>query len=278
VEGRFGLLLQCAFLAGLAPGDFGPEGQTCVVVLFALNRSGFLGARRWCAANTDLNRAFAPADLDAMHPAWADLYARFRPGATRATGARFLVALARNVLRFGWDDLFEGLPRGQSRYPDFVFHVAPERAVGRRAMEARLTTIAEGARSLLHVDLHTGLGRRGDAAILSPSGPLSASLGTGKKVYTAPGTLVDWGARTFPSCYDGCVLEFGTASALAVFLALVRENHSFYARAEGLDSRHETADALALREAFFPSDPAWRAAALARGTALLGEALARFRT
>lgn len=279
VEGRFGLLLQARFLASLAEAGFGADDDVAVILLFALNRSGFLESRRWCAGNTDLNRAFVrEAGGDDTHPAWDALYAAFGPAAPRPTLGRFVGMAVMSALRFGWRDLSEGLPRGQLRYPDFIFSRDATRAVGVEAIRTRLREVCAGASKVLHVDLHTGLGRAGDAKLLSPTGPLVAACGDVGSAYAAPGTLIDAECKRWAEeasgvageVYEGAVLEFGTVPGGKVFYSLLRENHSFQTG----DALRSEADRAALLRDFFPGDEGWRTRALAAGLDVLTRARA----
>jgi hypothetical protein len=292
VEGRFGLLLQARFLEQLAKYEALERGDVAVVVLFALNRSGFLNARRWCDANTDLNRAFARPTTQTSettgnesagtHGAWKSLYQAFGPAAPSPSLPRFLGASVKNILHYGWRNLFEGLPQGQDVYPDFIFFRDPARAVGVEAIRTRLAEVSAGASELLHIDLHTGLGRAGEAKLLAPTGPLVAACGELGSAYAAPGTLVDGERRRWSeigggrgdveralSPYEGAVLEFGTVSGLRVFFSLLQENHSFQCDDVAANFEHRTA----LLQNFFPVAPQWRAQATQAGLGVLARAL-----
>lgn len=272
VEGRFGLLLQLRFLGALAARGSLPRGLG-VVLPFALNAHGFSRARRWCEANSDLNRGFALGSEGAHAPAgaspvarevWSELNARFGPRAVRPTHVAFAAAAAKLIARHGWKALLEALPQGQSAHADFIFHNAPQAPDVARIKDAFLAFV-DGAERVVHVDLHTGYGPKGHADVITPSGPVTRTVGPVVEIYTVAGSFNEWSASVLGSRGESCVIEFGTEPGLKVFFRLLRENHSFQTG----DAEWNAHDRRWVLETFFPTDRPWREGALRKGVASL---------
>jgi Protein of unknown function (DUF2817) len=267
VEGRFGFLLQQKFVSQLLVHHL--RGVR-VAIPFALNRSGFMTARRWCSNNCDLNRAFSSEKLP-NHPAWVSLYEHFGPYARRPSWPRFCMELGKNLISYGWKNLFEGLPGGQNRYPDFIFFNDSASATGVVQIQECLRSLIKlpQTKNVLHVDVHTGLGERGKVQILSPVGfsrlSLAQSFRNMGSSYQALGSLTQWCGDTFGRRYKGCVLEIGTSPALNVFLALLAENHSF----QRGETQRNKEDRSVLLNHFFPKSRIWREQALENGCTIV---------
>jgi hypothetical protein len=144
-----------------------------------------------------------------------------------------------------------------------------------------------GARLIMHLDLHTGLGAYGTHKLLvddriSASDRrllaewFGAAVEEGRPEgtsYRARGSLPGW-CRTLNTDgrnYLHACAEFGTFGNLRVLAGLRAENQAFHWTSPG-DPRRERA-ALRLRELFCPSSPAWRTRVVADGLSLVARAL-----
>jgi hypothetical protein len=144
---------------------------------------------------------------------------------------------------------------------------------------------------VVHLDLHTGLGRRATYRLLPPSDPPPApdqlawlahtfdpaaldTLGARGVAYHARGDFGNWCARTFDARavpYLYLCAEFGTYPVLNVLDALRRENQAHHWAAP--DAPATLRARALLREAFVPASPSWRTRCLNRALDLVARAL-----
>lgn len=287
VEGPFGSAVQRAWL-----GDAARPSGVRVLLLHVLNPYGFAWARRVDAGNVDLNRAFrrSPpsasgnalddnpgADLDPtldrlLNPPWAPV----RVDA-------FTVRLLATAVRRGPRTLRRAIASGQRSHPKGLFYAGPTITVQQRLLESELPGLLAHAETVLHVDLHTGLGRWGTHAlivdypigvddrrwlerILSPS-PVVEPAGSGDG-YVASGSLGQWAvAQRFAPRYRFVFAEFGTYGSVAVLAGLRAENQSHHWGTA--DRRRAQATASRLVELFGPADVGWRRRVMSDARALL---------
>jgi hypothetical protein len=142
------------------------------------------------------------------------------------------------------------------------------------------------AEHVIHLDIHTGLGRRGDLTLLledtvTPDRVrwLSGRFGedrvewSGEGIaYPTRGGLGTWCQATFADrSYDYLCAEFGTDPGPVVLAALRAENRAHH---WGRPDAPSTARARRrLLEAFAPSDVRWRSTTLSRGLRLVRKAI-----
>lgn len=242
-----------------------------VLWLHALNPWGMAHFRRVNEGNVDLNRNFLPegasyAADDADYAALDGLLNPPRPPGRDLFLARAAVHLARH----GMGQLRNAVARGQYSFPRGIFFGGHGPEASTRAITAFLPERLRGARRVVHVDLHTARGPRGDyVAFLEKGDGTEKTRATpifGERLraweagsadgYDMRGGMLPELARRAPGVrYDAITLEFGTSNDLAIVTALRAENqlhfHGRGARDPGI--------ARGMREAFFPDDPAWRA-------------------
>jgi hypothetical protein len=275
VEGLAGSAVQCRWLAR-APADL------AVVFVHAANPWGFSFLTRCDADNVDLNRnllddfATVPGNPDyaALHPilqapAWM-------PDALEQQDA----ALGAFAATHGAQALTDALIGGQYAFPDGLNYGGERLASPVRALCDLVRDMASRHRCLLLLDLHTGVAPSGHAAVLPFAGPAGSMAGrlllTGGDervsigapgLATMSGVLVAGLARragTVPTL--AAVVEFGTVDrteirrALRLDLALRRAPHA--------GGEVVTAARRRVVEAFFPSDPEWRASLISLTDAL----------
>lgn len=138
---------------------------------------------------------------------------------------------------------------------------------------------------LFALDLHTGLGRRGEETLIlepgvgaTPAAELERALGrrlldpaTGRAAYRVRGGM----GGTLPQALRGVPVDFvlqeiGTRPPIAVLHALREENRWHHHGGSG--PAHPAKQAF--RDALSPLSPRWRRQALARGLQLLRDAAA----
>ena len=283
VEGFVGSAIQLALIEGEAP----PAGVGLVLV-HALNPAGFAGVRRWDEGNVDLNRNFlgegeaysgspgAYRRLDSLlnprsRPGWLD------PFAIEALGP---------IAREGLDALRAAIAGGQYDYPLGLFFGGHGPTATHRLVAGQLAGWAGGADRLIHLDVHSGLGRWAGLSVLLddevPEGRARALAETfasfdvqwagGGVAYPTRGSLGPWCRRRLDGReYDYLCAEFGTYPGVKVLAALRAENRAHHFGEAG-DPRTARAGRR-LIEAFAPASARWREEVVARGLTLAHRSL-----
>jgi hypothetical protein len=272
-------------LAALADPPDRPDG--CALVLaHVLNPYGMAWLRRANENNVDLNRNFpTPATSYTGAP---ELYSRLdpllNPSATSKSGW-FRLRLAAAALRHGMPALTQAIAEGQYDFPRGLFFGGSRLEQGPALYLEWLRNNLSGAEYLFALDLHTGLGRRGQETLfLEPGGgatPVAELEGafnrrildpaTSRVPYRIHGSLGKALPQSLPRARIDFVLqEIGTRHPLVVLHALREENrfHHYGPAAATHAARR------ALRDALSPPSPGWRGRALERGLALLRDAAA----
>ncbi|MGH8621018.1 MAG: DUF2817 domain-containing protein, partial [Burkholderiales bacterium] len=234
----------------------------------------------------DLNRNFpAPGGRRAGAPA---LYARLDPLLNPAAAPgreRFRWKLAAAALRHGTRALTQAIAEGQFEFPRGLFFGGTALEQGPALYLDWLRRNFSHAGYLFALDLHSGLGRRGEETLIlepgvgaTPVADLERALGrrlldpaTGRAAYRVRGSMGGALPQTLPGVRVDFVLqEIGTRTAIAVLHALREENR--WHHHGGAGPAHPARQAL--RDALSPPSPHWRRQALARGLQLLGDVAA----
>jgi hypothetical protein len=281
VEGFAGAAVQLAALGG-PPAV--PAGCALVLV-HVLNPYGMAWLRRANESNVDLNRNFlAPPERREGAP---PLYSRLDrllnpPTAPGPDGFRWRLAAA--GLRHGPRALKQAIAGGQYAFPRGLFYGGRKLEAGARLYLEFLRRFLAAADYLFALDLHTGLGPRGDETLILEAGAgatsaveLSRALGrrlvdpaAGRAAYRIRGGMGGALGRALPRARIDFVLqEIGTRPVVAVLHALREEN-----RCHHHDGGLAHPAKQALLEAFCPSSLKWRQRALKKGLALLHAAAA----
>jgi hypothetical protein len=293
VEGPFGSAVQTAAMSTLASrgnaerGGAGPAVRS--IFIHALNPWGFAWSRRTDAHNVDPNRNFIrPSET---WPTGTGVYGRFDrllnpkrpPSRVSAFPIRMLLALLIN----GRPVLKQALVTGQYEFPKGLFFGGREPSVTTRFVDGHLPSLVEGARLVLHLDLHTGLGssashkllvddelpREDRERLVSWFGPEAVEAGRPEGTsYRARGSFARWCAplTTAGRRYIHACAEFGTYGNLAMLSALRAENQAHHWTAADDPRRARTR--ARLRNVFIPRSSAWRSRVLADGVKLVDQA------
>jgi hypothetical protein len=293
VEGHFGSAAQLAWLDRLRGGPPMTRSVRCVLV-HALNPYGYAWSRRCDSQNVDLNRAFR---WDGMsEPTGDGLYARIdgllNPQRPPSGPDGFGIRVRWAAVRMGTAALRRAIAAGQRKFPRGLFFAGTEVTPLQRLLEEHLRSWVGRAQTVVHLDLHTGLGRSGehglivdypiDAAVrtsmtslVAPT-PVSESLMDGSS-YAAIGSLGQWCvAQRIAPAYLFAFAEFGTYGPVTVLSALRAENQAHH---WGQPAAPATARAKErLRERFYPAAPSWRSQAVGDGVALIERVCERLAT
>lgn len=256
--------------------------RTAVLWMHALNPWGMARFRRVNEGNVDLNRNFLPdgATYAADDAAYAALDELLNP--RRPPGADlFLLAAGYHLARHGMSSLRNAVARGQYSFPKGIFYGGQAREATTREVLGFLSARLAGRRRVVHVDLHTARGPRGDyVAFLEGADERASerarpifgarlrawSAGTADGYDMRGGMLPELQRRVPGARYDALTLEFGTATDLGIVRALRAENqlHFWGERDAGPDHPARRA----MRAAFFPDDSRWRASVVSHAVSI----------
>lgn len=287
VEGFFGSALQLGFLQQWA-GTAAPAPRRWVM-LHALNPWGFAWRRRVDEHNVDLNRnlllagqAFRGcpegyAGLDGL------LNPRRPPSRWEPVGLKFLLTIARH----GMPALKRAIASGQYDFPRGLFYGGNEPSHLRAILDQHFTRWLGDGERVVHLDLHTGLGRRGACKLLidHPTSPaqrqwLSEVFGpevfetddAPKTAYPTRGSFGRWAwTEAAGRDYLYAVAEFGTCSAPRVLAALRAENQCEHWGAPEDPATEQAKQRLV--EVFCPRAADWRSGVLDLGQRLVQRAI-----
>jgi hypothetical protein len=288
VEGPFGSAVQTGLLAGVARPDVVPPGVR-IVLVHALNPFGYSWGRRVDSENVDLNRAFragnaAPASGDA---AYAGLDSLLNPQRPPGGFDPFVARLLWAALARGTSVLRRAIASGQRSFPKGLFYGGANAPALQHLLEREMPGWIGGAESVLHLDLHTGLGRRGERQLIIDY-PIAEvdrrwwhEVFRAERVvesvrqaeaYTAQGSLGQWivAQRLAPICRFAFA-EFGTMGDRHVLSALRAENQAHFWAPPGDPSIARATNRLL--DAFCPRDPRWRTRAVGAAIALVERAV-----
>jgi hypothetical protein len=293
VEGFLGSAVQLATLEDLL-GRRKLDPDLAVVFVHALNPFGFAWIRRVDQDNIDLNRNFLREgeDFRGSPPGYAALDKLLNPQTPPGRLNLFLPRAVFQIARHGMATLKNAVAGGQYDFPKGLFFGGSRPSTTQALLAAHLPRWIGEARRVLHLDFHTGLGKRGTVKLLVDhpwGGPGIAALGEAfgrdrveawepeKGVsYQIRGGLGTWCKERFPEVdYDVLCAEFGTTTALRVIEALHQENRAHHYGDR--DSARYQAAKSRLRETFAPQDPKWESTTVRVGLGLVETALDRIR-
>ena len=286
VEGFFGAAVQLALLEAWRVD---PPAVRCVL-LHALNPFGFAWLRRTDDRNVDLNRNFLREgeSYRGAPDGYAALDGALNPQRPPAAWDAWILTLVPALLRRGPARITRAIAVGQYTFPKGLFYGGSGPTPARLAIEAGLREWLAGSADVVHLDLHTGLGKWEEANLLvdyPPSapqrerlirwfGPDCVRLPEGRAPdYSARGAFGPWcvSAGLAPE-YLFAYAEFGTFSGARVLSGLRRENQAHHWGAPE-DPSTVTAKQT-LKELFCPPDSAWRSRTVARAVELARRARA----
>ncbi|AFY44242.1 DUF2817 domain-containing protein [Nostoc sp. PCC 7107] len=288
VEGFFGSAVQCALLEERLIG-WSPSPRTALVLLHALNPYGFAWGRRGNEENIDLNRNFLlPHEEYTGSPEkYGDLDTFFNPTSPPSPFEPFLMKAIATIFRHGINSLINTLPVGQYDFPQGLFFGGNRPSKTYQILAAHLPRWIGNAKNVLHIDLHTGLGKKATYKLfindLSDSASaqwLIEKFGADVvepyqpdgKMYKFRGGLGTWCQAMFPQCnYKFLTAEFGTYPVIQVVEALRAENRAHFYSLPEHPSKKWTRQRLA--EVFAPADMTWRNMVVCRGLDLVEKAI-----
>lgn len=269
VEGPVGSALQLLFLAEHARQfESGPYG---LLLVHALNPFGFAHGRRVNENNVDLNRNALESFPGPANIAYCALNPWLNPAHPSARTDGFWPGVLWHSLRLGPAGLRQAIAGGQYEFPRGLFFGGHERQESIGILETILSARRyRHTQRVVHLDLHSGLGRRGRLHLF-PEHPFASGarqrwrqafgdswIGSDQTApgggYTTHGGISGLTQRVFRDREVlSAVLEAGTLPAARVLRALREENCRFI-HASGNPPRTPGS----LWEIFCPRDIRWR--------------------
>ena len=270
VEGFCGSGCQIALLNDDAILARASQLDVAIAVVHAVNPHGFSYGRRVNEDNVDLNRNFLPFDgtlpANDAYRALADLLLPPTWPADSTHAAR----LSGRIAEIGEDTYGQSLFRGQYDVPDGLFFGGTSATWSNAVIRHFLQTRARSAQQIAWIDLHTGLGPRGNcekvfigraaefpvasawwgADVISPVRDDSV-------MFEINGPMVRALGEECPQAQQATIaLEFGTVPLMRM-LEAIRADHWCYQNREPEDStlRHRVRDEL--RRCFFVASDDW---------------------
>jgi hypothetical protein len=284
VEGPVGSAIQLAAMERWLKND-GPPPGVRIVFLHALNPQGYALGRRTDAANIDPNRNFLlPGQEFRGSPEGFKYFdSLLNPKTPPGRFNFFAIRAWACLLRYGLPALKQTLVVGQYDYPKAVFFGGNGPCATQVALRERLPEWVGPASSIVHLDVHTGLGRYGTFKLLLDA-PTTVEQRTrldhwfGRDAYEEDdpngvaylprGSFGPWClAQGLAPDYLYAVLEFGTYGPVKMLGGMREENRAVHWGRPG-ETHTERAKAR-LRDLFCPRDPSWRERVLRQGLELV---------
>jgi len=297
VEGFFGSAVQLRFLQSLR--EVGIPNNVRIALAHCLNPWGLIHSRRTDDTNRDLNRNFLLQNEEycGSPRLYAQLNTLLNPQDVPLWDP-FLPRAMAMIMRHGFTPLKRAIAQGQYDFPHGLFFGGHHPANIMGLMRSHLMDWIGPSSQIMHLDLHTGLGKSMTWKLL-PDGEFSAQVqqkfqqlfGHSSFVpasqsdggYGTRGGMGKWCASLFDETrkYDYACVEFGTYPSLRVLRALRMENCCHHLEINGqlastdkvyVDAKTE------IREVFCPSSDRWRIWAVEEGNALITKILRQLTT
>jgi hypothetical protein len=288
VEGFFGSAVQLRLMDRWA-ANADAIAPLNVVFIHALNPYGFAWLRRANEDNVDLNRNFllSAQEFTGSAEGYAELDALLNPPCPPSRWNPFLPKALWAIIRGGGvAKLRQAVAGGQYDYPKGLFYGGAQPSQTQRILAEHLPRWVGGSGRVLHLDLHTGLGRWGKGKLLVDQAlseeqrrQLNGTFGdrwekSGRVAiaYQARGSMGNWCAQVLKGTdYLHACAEFGTYGNIKVCASLRAENQAHHwGRPEDTASLRAKQE---LKEAFCPKSEAWREVVLQDALRLAGLAV-----
>ncbi|MCY4028632.1 MAG: M14 family metallopeptidase [Acidobacteria bacterium] len=287
VEGFFGSAVQLAWLEGVGAGRIAVPPGTAVVLVHAVNPYGFAWRRRANERNVDLNRNFLDVGepYDGTPPLYDRVHRLLNPDTPPSRADLFLLRAAWAISRHGLPALRAAVAEGQYEHPSGLFFGGHGPEASTRLVRDRFWGWTRDAGEVVHLDLHTGLGRHAECQILvepvhapdlgwyrarfAPARVVSVAQ---EGAYAARGVMGAWLSRHAEGRrYRFACVEIGTHPSLRVLRALREEHRAQRFSVPGSPPYERAKEELV--ECFCPGSRRWRRAAHRWALEMIGQVL-----
>ncbi|MDG2221687.1 MAG: DUF2817 domain-containing protein [Rubripirellula sp.] len=276
VEGPLGSAIQLSMLRMLHQSELPDDlGYT---LIHSINPFGYAHHRRWNEENVDLNRNFkCSSNTYSGCPAgYKNFESVLNPKTAPSRLEPFRVKAFWNIALHGVQAIKEAVATGQYEYPQGLFYGGRAECFSSRIVRENFHTWMGESDEIVHLDVHTGLGRFADYRLLLeyPPGapavawfrelfgrPIVEDGGSHPTSYDARGTFGLWAMADQASLdYRFATVEVGTHPIVRVLAALRAENRAHHYASSSSDIEWARQE---LRECFCPTSPKWRRKVLA---------------
>ena len=168
VEGFFGSAIQTAYMRHVRREDvINSKGQ--LVLIHSINPFGFFGLRRVNEDNIDLNRNFLVRgeSYSGTSQLYRELDGFLNPASPPRQFDGYLLKALWNIGRFGYSKLKQVVAEGQYDFPRGIFFGGHNVAHSTAIIQTNVLRWVQG-RHVVHLDLHSGLGKHGKFKLLVP--------------------------------------------------------------------------------------------------------------
>ncbi|QDT31764.1 hypothetical protein Mal48_10000 [Thalassoglobus polymorphus] len=232
-------------------------------------------------SNIDLNRNFLISGerYEGSHEFYRKLDPFLNPKSWPKLELPAQLQAVAKAMRHGLGNLKQAVAEGQYDFPLGLFYGGSEPTETMRFFESHILPEFQSAAAVLHLDLHSGLGKRGAFEFLLDyelaaeernwlNNSVNANLPVQqlKSAYKARGSLSRWIRHQHPAAISVC-WEFGTSSSISVLAALRAENAAYHWGDRG--SKTFQAAKQKLKEAFSPPEASWQKTVLNSADAVL---------
>ena len=270
VEGYCGSGCQIAFLQDDSLFARADDLGVAIAFVHAVNPHGFSVGRRVNEDNVDVNRNFmAFGGARPQNPAYDELAPWLLPNAWPPE-ADTEDELSRRIDAMGASAYGQALFRGQYEFPGGMFFGGAAPTWSNGVVRQFLRSHASAARQIGWIDLHTGLGPRGNCEkvfIGKQEEFATAQRWWGNDVISpvrADSVMFEINGPMLPVIHEECpqaqaatiALEFGTVPLMQMLNAL-RADHWCWAHHEPEHSPRRQAARQALRDGFFVAQEDW---------------------
>lgn len=291
VEGFFGSAVQAALMEDVL-GGWSPPDDGALILLHALNPYGFAWLRRVNEENVDLNRNFLVEgdEYTGSPQGYAELDGLLNPKAPPSLSSRatFFPRAVWQILRQGMPAMKNAVAGGQYDRPKGLFFGGNELQATGRILDAELPRWVGQAKRVVHIDFHTGLGKRSTYKLFvdhpwGSDGARALAEAFGSEVvepwepergvsYAIRGGLGAWCKARLPHVdYDVLAAEFGTVHVLRVIAALHDENRATHWGGKDHPTLRPARERL--RDTFAPPERTWRDAVVPQGLNVVQQAI-----
>jgi len=287
VEGFLGSTLQCAVLEQSITSSLPSDVR--IVLVHALNPYGYAHLRRWNEEGVDLNRNFLRDDerYQGSPQAYPQFNGLLNQPSPPSPWEPFRLRAMWAIARFGLRQLKQSIATGQYDFPQGLFFGGHGPCETTRYVREQLANWSGTSRDVLHLDIHTGLGKPGELQLLL-DGPITTERrrlieqrlaesivvadAEESVAYACRGSIGgDLTARLPDHDYTYLCAEFGTHDPVTVLKALRAENRAYHWGQPAAATTRWAKDLLV--EAFCPRSDQWRSQVLARGLRVIRAAV-----
>lgn len=277
VEGFHGSDIQLKIIS-----DNLPDMNDNIGLLFihCINPYGMSWIRRFNESNVDLNRNFREDISLQCSEVYETLNTFLNPTEEiKFPRLSFLYGFIKARLSHSMEKLTQGVVEGQNKYKHGLFNIGDKLEKGPEILLDWLKHRFHNIKLIINIDVHSGLGKYGDDAVLTKDNDYFSFFGDkvkspGNGTYDISGFLSDGFKMCFPtSDVYGFAHEFGTFNPPELLRGLISEN--YYHHYQHVNVNHVSK--VTLKNLYYPNDEIWRLNTINSGIDIFKTILNRIR-